>query len=92
MLVQGGPIRLLIDESVATDDRQDTRVKRASMTVILAGGDPRQSLRSVDAEVRRVGFTELDHVSSADQTVRNRKVRSDMTAPVPDFAFALSAK
>ena len=46
----------------------------------------------LNAEARRAGFAELDHVSPAEQAERYLKGRSDMTAPAPNFAFALFAK
>lgn len=66
--------------------------QRGGATVIFAAAIRAIHCARVDAEVRRVGFTERDHVSSADQTDRYLKGRSDTTAPVPNFALALFAK
>ena len=47
--------------------------------------------RRAEAELRRAGFTELDHVSPDQQAQRYLQGRSDMTAPAANFALALYA-
>ena len=57
-------------------------------------GEPMLSMFAPDelnAELRRAGFTEVDHVSPEQQARRYLDGRSDMTAPAPNFAFALFA-
>ena len=57
-------------------------------------GEPMLSMFTPDelnAELGRAGFTELDHVSPEQQARRYLAGRSDMTAPAPNFAFALFA-
>ena len=57
-------------------------------------GEPMLSMFTPDelnTELRRAGFTELDHVSPEQQARRYLAGRSDMTAPAPNFAFALFA-
>ena len=57
-------------------------------------GEPMLSMFTPDelnAELRRAGFTELDHVSPDQQAQRYLEGRGDMTAPAPNFAFALFA-
>ena len=45
----------------------------------------------LNAELRRAGFTEIDHVSPEMQAQRYLEGRGDMTAPAPNFALALFA-
>ena len=45
----------------------------------------------LNAELRRAGFTEIDHVSPEQQAQRYLEGRGDMTAPAPSFALALFA-
>ena len=57
-------------------------------------GEPMLSMFTPDelnAELRRAGFTELDHVSPEQQAQRYLEGRGDMTAPAPNFALALFA-
>lgn len=57
-------------------------------------GEPMLSMFTPDelnAEMRRAGFTELDHVTPDQQAQRYLEGRSDMTAPAPNFALALFA-
>jgi methyltransferase (TIGR00027 family) len=57
-------------------------------------GEPMLSMFTPDelnAEMRRAGFTDLDHVSPDQQAQRYLRGRTDMTAPAPNFAFALFA-
>lgn len=57
-------------------------------------GEPMLSMFTPDelnAEMRRAGFTELDHVAPDQQAQRYLEGRDDMTAPAPNFAFALFA-
>lgn len=55
-------------------------------------GEPMLSMFTPDelnAEMRRAGLAELDHVSPAQQAERYLDGRSDMSAPAPNFALAL---
>ena len=57
-------------------------------------GEPMLSMFTPDelnAELRRAGFTEIDHVSPEQQAQRYLEGRGDMTAPAPSFALALFA-
>ena len=57
-------------------------------------GEPMLSMFTPDelnAEMRRAGFTGLEHVSPDQQAQRYLQHRDDMTAPAANFAFALFA-
>ena len=57
-------------------------------------GEPMLSMftpAELNAELRRAGFTEIDHVSPEQQAQRYLEGRGDMTAPAPNFALALFA-
>ncbi len=57
-------------------------------------GEPMLSMYTPDelnAEMRRAGFTNLDHVSPEQQAQRYLKGRDDMAPPAANFAFALFA-
>ena len=57
-------------------------------------GEPMLSMftpAELNVELRRAGFTEIDHVSPEQQAQRYLQGRGDMTAPAPNFAFALFA-
>ncbi len=58
-------------------------------------GEPMQSEFSPEelgAEMERSGFTEMDHVSPAEQVQRYLQGRRDIPEPPPNFAFALFRK
>ena len=55
-------------------------------------GEPMLSMFTPDelnVEMSRAGFTEIEHVSPEQQTRRFMEGRDDMSAPAPNFAFAL---
>lgn len=57
-------------------------------------GEPMLSMftpEELNAEMRRAGFAELGHLSPDQQAQRYLESRDDMTAPAPNFAFALFA-
>ncbi|MDE0447713.1 MAG: class I SAM-dependent methyltransferase [Spirochaetaceae bacterium] len=80
------PRHLVPDDGLLFADKLDQFVARR--------GEPMLSMFTPDelnAEFRRAGFTELDHVSPEQQAQRYLEGRTDMTAPAPNFALALFA-
>ena len=80
------PRHLVPDGGLLFADKLDQFVARR--------GEPMLSMFTPDelnAEFRRAGFTELDHVSPEQQAQRYLEGRTDMTAPAPNFALALFA-
>ena len=80
------PRHLVPDDGLLFADKLDQFVAKR--------GEPMLSMFTPDelnAELRRAGFTELDHVSPEQQAQRYLEGRTDMTAPAPNFALALFA-
>ena len=80
------PRHLVTDDGLLFADKLDQFVARR--------GEPMLSMFTPDelnAEFRRAGFTELDHVSPEQHAQRYLEGRTDMTAPAPNFALALFA-
>ena len=81
------PRRLVLAAGLALVEKMDRFVERR--------GEPMRSEYSpedIDAEMQRVGFNAMDHVSPAEQTQRYLQGRNDIPEPPPNFAFALFRK